>query len=79
MTDNKTRAVTAVSHDHYVFLRDGDLNGICIELWKRVARDLNIEYSLVSVTLDHLIKDETADVLIQRMDARLLETYFASE
>ena len=74
-TSKKTVAVTEVSGYPYVFEDDGYLRGICIDLWRRAAKELGIDYSLKVVKETQSIPAfqnetvEVVDIIILRLDA----------
>ena len=73
------RVVTTNSNDRFVFkdLTDFSMKGICLDLWERTSRDLNITYSM-EVAKDWLemvdiFGDNQADIIVERMDDGLLQ------
>ena len=64
-------AVSASSGDNYVYKEGGILRGFCIDLWKEIAKDLNISYSLKAVSWGKMLRafrNESADIIVQRID-----------
>ena len=91
-----TRAITMVSNDYYLYKRDEYSNpteyeGICHDLWKRVADELGLKYDLfeadsnVSVGEDNWrpmlksLDEHRADVIVQRIDQHQIERYNLSK
>ena len=86
MQANKTVAITELSSDHFVFRDDeGDLRGICVDLWKRIAADLGIDDDLKVVPVKRaipLFKNESVemvDIIVQRMDENQMKAYNVSQ
>ena len=77
----KTLAVTEVPEDNCVFNNDGYLRGICVDLWRRIAADLGIDYELKVVPEKGAIpafKNETVevvDIVLLRLDIFLMRTF----
>ena len=70
---DKSRAITVniESTDYYVFNSNGVLQGILIDLWKIIAKDLNISDAVVEFGSRKEMFDEfrakNADIIIERM------------
>ena len=68
------RVVTLLSRNNYVFRNriDASLSGICVDLWKRTARDLRLPYSVEVVNswveMYASFRDNKSDLILQRMD-----------
>ena len=73
MMGNESRAVTVniKSADYYVFNSNGVLQGILIDLWKIIAKDLNISDAVVEFGSRKKMFDEfrakKVDFIIERM------------
>ena len=72
------RVVTTITNDIYVRdvgqeSGDGQLTGLCVDLWRKTAKDLNITFDMkVTGTWKEMVESLTAnvsDVLMQRIDA----------
>ena len=70
------RVVTTITNDIYV--RDvgqesGDvpLTGLCVDLWRKTAKDLNITFDMKATgTWQEMMESaNVSDVLVQRIDA----------
>ena len=73
----ETRAVTSDSNDDYVYKENGILRGICIDLWEQIANNLSVtNYRPKEIHYRDLSKalgNNTADIVIQRMDQGRME------
>ena len=67
-----TRAVTEESGDNCVSVENGEPSGICINLWKQIARELNIKYEIKAfVNPDQslaVFKNKSVDIVIKKLD-----------
>ena len=64
-------AVSASSGDNYVYKEGGILRGFCIDLWKQIAEDLNIDHTLEAVSWSKMLRgfrNKRADIIVQRID-----------
>ena len=68
------RAVTSNGNDQFA-MKDkatGKWSGICFDLWRKVASDLNIDYNLTQVDswfdTFKMIENDEADVIVQLAD-----------
>ena len=81
----KSIAITEVTGYPYVFEDDGYLRGICIDLWRRVAKELGIDYSLKVVEEKQSIpafKNESVgvvDIIVRRLSAFKMRAYGVSK
>ena len=70
------RIVTTVVGDAYVKLTSNVLEGICIDIWKRVAMDLGINYSIEIAEkwtdMFEILRDNRADVIVQTIDMGMM-------
>ena len=79
------QVVTFDSADICVQARNGDSNhleGICVDIWRRLAEDLNINYTMITKSnwtqmMDHA-KNEKSDVIIHAMNDGML-SYLAMD
>ena len=70
---DKSRAITVNIEptDYYVFNSNGVLQGILIDLWKIIAKDLNISNAVVEfgsrTEMFYEFRAKNADIIIERM------------
>ena len=70
------RVVTSDTNNDFVYSEDGSLHGICLDLWRQIVKDLHIEYNLTILPWQEMVqefKNGNADVIMQRIDAGLLD------
>ena len=67
-----TVAITTNSEDDFVFKDDGILRGICIDIWERIAYNLNVANFRPAVRswddMTATFRSQSADIIVQRMD-----------
>ena len=80
-----SRVVTFAGENHFLFKDEHSENvrGICWDLWKRTANELNISYSLTLVEhwfeMFKTFEENKADIIIQRIDDEQMEDQNISE
>ena len=68
------RVVTSVTRNHFVFQRDPDpvLKGICMDLWRKTATELNLTFSVQIVepftAMHDIFRQKKADIIVQRIE-----------
>ena len=72
----RVNIVTVDTSDDYVHSRFGVLEGICMDIWRRIANDLDLSYSLTIadnwVQMFNIFRNGSADVIVQTIDVGML-------
>ena len=68
------RVITTITNDRFVGRteKDSSLTGICVDLWHKTAKELNLTYDIEIAgswaDMVQAFKENRADVIMQRMD-----------
>ena len=77
MDENRVRAITVDTNDHYISKHHGMLKGILVDAWNQITKDLGIANDLdlreTNEAAFDEIRSKKADILIQRINEQEME------
>ena len=68
------RVITAEAGSDFIYTENGELQGICWDLWKQLAKDLHVTFSTTIYSPDKWLqmfedfKENKTDIIVQRLD-----------